>query len=65
MRRILLAVQDFISERFNLHSDKEDEAFIIESTGKFAKPLSKKDKPILQKWIKQRLHADQLKLILE
>ena len=34
-------------------------------TGNFANPLSAKDKIILKKWIKQRTHADKLKLILE
>lgn len=31
MKRLLLALRVFISERFNLHSDKEDEALIVES----------------------------------
>lgn len=31
MKKIILAIQDFISERFNLHADKADEALIIEA----------------------------------
>src|SRR5690242_15970119 len=31
MKKIIQAISDFISERFNLHSDKADELLIIES----------------------------------
>jgi len=47
------------------HDESIPNDTVLLFTGKFAKPLSAKDKLILQKWIKQRTHADQLKLILE